>query len=462
MESGWQHRGHPPHDPSAPSVLPTLPSVAELLASSRPTSDSIPAYQHPSASSRQHLSRSTPPNAPALSTSANASSSADHSHSSVFNYTNQASPTESATSTSPSEPQHYQSLNTHQSSVVPFGPTSTSATGPSLGALHSQPPTNARRQDSAYQRIESPKEGSSFAPSSESNFVYSNRSPSDNYPQPSPGSVSHPHSHTSFPLNHHSASTSRSHEQGHAQIGTDSASRSSGSSQPQDHTSSNNSRQQRYNVRFATNHTIENMLPSQKSRQSPPLPTPPAQVDAVNSPPVTPEAAVPPIIEPAIRAITRSCQPSEDQLQSEERHQELSAERCPVCNETYRRPLPEFNASATDSNKPQGSSMDMDVGTGMLGIIDRLRKHGKDADADYAQWKAHHERCSRNRPSSSPRPPTSLPPNDRPSNGQSRANAQPEVVSNKRKPEDSHGDRQKLRKVAFDADTSAAPVPATT
>jgi hypothetical protein len=52
MERDWPHRGHPLHDTSAPSTVPpTLPSVAELIASSRPASSTIPAYHHRTPSS---------------------------------------------------------------------------------------------------------------------------------------------------------------------------------------------------------------------------------------------------------------------------------------------------------------------------------------------------------------------------------------------------------------------------
>jgi hypothetical protein len=79
MESDWQHRGHPLHDTSPSSALPTLPSVAELIASSKPSSGTIAAYHH-SSSPLPPILGSTPHNPPALPAPATAPASTEPSY----------------------------------------------------------------------------------------------------------------------------------------------------------------------------------------------------------------------------------------------------------------------------------------------------------------------------------------------------------------------------------------------
>jgi hypothetical protein len=72
METDWQHRRRPLHDSSLPTAaLPTLPSVAELIASSKPSSSTIAAYHHES-SPLPPIQCSTPHNPAALPAPANA------------------------------------------------------------------------------------------------------------------------------------------------------------------------------------------------------------------------------------------------------------------------------------------------------------------------------------------------------------------------------------------------------
>ncbi|KAH7069468.1 hypothetical protein FB567DRAFT_224608 [Paraphoma chrysanthemicola] len=462
METDWHRRGHSMHPASASSVLPTLPSVAELLASSQSTSDSIPAYHHPS--SRQHVSRSTPPSAPMLSTAANAASSAstEHSYFAAYSHASQASPTESATSTSPSEPHAYYQVAAHHSSASASSFTPASTAGPAHGLdaprPQPQPPMNARRQDSiiAHQRLEASKDGSSSVP--DANFAYSHRSPNDNYRPTSPASTSYQLPHTSLPpMHHHSASAPASHENAQFRPGTDSAPKGVDALQP-DHSNTTIPRQQRYNVRFAANHTPANMPVAQKSRQSPPLPTPPAQPEVVPSPPRTPDEPAGFSDEPAIQAIQRSLQRSEDQQQSDSRDSEPRVERCLVCHETWTRPL--FNPSALGSNSSAKSTNEMDKATsGFMNIVEQLQQHSKDADANYAQWIALHSKCPRSRKGSSPSPATSV--QSAPTGGsngmsESQTDGHINTNSNKRKPEALHPDTQKLRKVTLDTESPSS------
>lgn len=92
MESDWHPPGRPLPNHSPSISLPTLPGVAELLASSsRPASDSVAAYHHQPTNAQRSVLRSTPPSGPAaLSAPANPSASSEQSYRVAVNHASQA------------------------------------------------------------------------------------------------------------------------------------------------------------------------------------------------------------------------------------------------------------------------------------------------------------------------------------------------------------------------------------
>jgi hypothetical protein len=492
METDWQRRALTLHETSTPSSLSApLPGIAELLASPRPTPDSIPAYyQHQQHHQRRQpspttalpsASRSTPPSAPVLSTAANAYSSSEQSPfaaatatTTAVHHASQASPTESATSTTPSDRHHYHQP-TAQPAAFSFMPTAKSEAYQSLqDASPSEAPINARRQDSAIsqQRFETSKDGLPFVPLSESNFPYSQQSPKDARPSTSPVHTSHAASQSSPllppppPATHIASTSTWSHEHVdkssaplQSRTATDSSFRRINSSQTPDHTNSTNTRQ-RYNVRFAANHTPANMPAAQRSRHSPPMPAAPSpSTEVVESSTVPPlDEHVAPPIEPAIQAITRSLKHSDESLQSDARTSESSAERCPRCNETWSRPLP----SASEWGRVAPAESAKDLARASENFIAQMRQYGKDADQKYEQWKEKHSRCpiidhrdSESRLYGLASQETSHS-NDPNGHTQGTGHAQPST--NKRKSEISHDEASKLQKVSHDAHATTAPL----
>jgi hypothetical protein len=80
MEGDWHRRGHSLHESSAPTSLPTLPSVAELIASSRSRNDTIPAYHGLPTNPLPPIQYSVSHPASALTIPANTSSSSEQSY----------------------------------------------------------------------------------------------------------------------------------------------------------------------------------------------------------------------------------------------------------------------------------------------------------------------------------------------------------------------------------------------
>ena len=333
-------------------------------------------------------------------------------------------------------------------------------------APNSQTPINARRQDSAIaqQRIETSKEGMSLALSSEYNFAYSRRSPNHGYHSSSPGLGSCTISHSStLPARNNTATPfSGSHERvgspsapAHSQSGPDLSPKRMTPSLPPDHTNASHTRQQRYNVRFAANHTPANMPSAQRSQHSPPLATAPAPTEPIDSPSPPPAERLTPTIEPAIQAIARSLQHSEP-LQPQGRGREISVERCPRCYEAWDRPLP--NLAEWDRDSPAESATGFNRAN--MNLVSQIQQHGKEADQLYEQWKEKHSHCPRNgyrdQGTSPDYAASTNPPHNRALYGHSYGSGQVHT-SNKRKSEVLHGDTPKLRKVTFDAHTTAAP-----
>jgi hypothetical protein len=462
MESDWQRRGHPHDTAPAPStVLPTLPSVAELIASSRPAPASIPAYHH-AASPLPPILSSTPHNPPPTA-AANAPSPAEQSYLGAARYSSHArsvsryqgvvcgtrahvpySPTNSATSaTSASGERH-------------FYPPPTAAQGPTPGPSFEgypcsedpahQASNSARRQDSAiahhHYRIESSKEGPPLAPPppSEPDAFYSHRSPTISRPSTSPAPRSH-HSSQSpaqVPSNLHVSTRPEEHVTGstatsHYQPALDPSPKSLSSPLPQDHPNTSNTRQQRYNVRFATNYTSENMPSVQRPRPSPPLPATAPAVETTRPLPSPQSEHVAPTIDPLVRSILMGTNPHPDaQSQAESEAQESKVERCPGCNEAWsRKPV---HALEWGKQSPATSVHDLEKAQG--DTVSRLRQLEKDNDEAFDLWKKKHSQC--------PVPPTA-PSRNVTSNG----------LSNKRKSEGPHP----FRKVTFDSHGPPAPLP---
>ncbi|KAF2832282.1 hypothetical protein CC86DRAFT_366128 [Ophiobolus disseminans] len=445
MESDWPLRGR----------LPTLPSVAELLASSsRPASESVVAYHH-QPTSPPH---STPPSGNAvLSTRANAPASSDQSYRVVANHASHASPTESATSTSSSEHQYYQ-----PSSVRPLVnhvlPVSTSET-----CRDSQTPMNGHRQDSAIAQplFDTSTEGVS----SETNFHSAHPSSNDDNISANAGSKLYPAPRSpNPPASTHVIATPRSHE--HVarppapvppRMGQDSPHRRINPALPSDHPSTSNTRQQRYNVRFAANHTPSNMPSAQKSRSSPPPLTAAPTCEPTGSVSPSQTGRVVHTVEPAIQAITRSLQPFDEPLQSEGRGREPSVERCPGCSDTWDRPLPDL--ANWDQDSPAENANGFALAN--MNLINQIQRHGKEADEKYEQWKEKHSHCPGNgyRASSTNLENRGFTDGShiRALDGHIYAGAQNQPSSSKRKSEAAHGDSSKSQRVTFESALPTAP-----
>ena len=305
----------------------------------------------------------------------------------------------------------------------------------STGLHNASHSTVQARQDSAIDQHRF--EASNDAQLSKPNVSYSHQSPKDSQRQPSPrlnsyqpapayAPVPAPHqgeSHPSqtgahFPARQHSKSVSsgapsaaspRSHEHGAERTvpiditrsGPDTRPNNTGPSSLPDHfygqSNNNGTRQQRYNVRFAANYTSENMPPSQKPRNDPPTPTTaPAAVaepepeQSRSSPvPVTSTEETPAPVangnthhtEPLARATTRD---------SRDRDREPSVERCPGCNEAWRRPIPDMDSDHVPPAENNAEYMRL-----ASNMIERLRNERKKADAAYDEWRWRHSHCYR-------------------------------------------------------------------
>ncbi|CAO2649044.1 Nn.00g099930.m01.CDS01 [Neocucurbitaria sp. VM-36] len=496
MGSDWRRSVHP-HLQSAGT---TLPSVAELLSSSRAI-DSAPTYYRIDDSVRpppveRPDSRSTPPTAPPLGASANASTTAEPLWTAVNHASPRVSPTDIRDPASALEPPQYH-LRELQPAGPAFVPTSTSQASQSVqDAVLSQSPINSQRQDSAisHQQIEAFKDTQSTAASSDFTFSYSRRSPNNSQQSTSPRPNSHPTTPSppllaadrrssqvsSLPLaaplaappgkGRSNSSTSSNyismeHAKPNDQVADlsspaniDPSTKSSGPSH-QEQPSTTTTRQQRYNVRFIANYTSENMPPSQKPRHDPSPVVPAATESSEPEPePAVQEQPVTQSIEPSIPTAAPSNQAREDQSQSQQRRREPSVERCPGCNEPWKRPLP--NTDSYRQSSPAENSNDL--GRMSMNLIAKLQAHQKKADAMYDRWKWKHSHCvpQDDYDNSPPSPAFTEPQEDSHStdgDGTLRDNQHPQTPSNKRKSEAPHDGDQKSRKVTFDTQSTAAP-----
>lgn len=309
----------------------------------------------------------------------------------------------------------------------------------STGVHNASHSTVQARQDSAIDQHRF--EAGNDVQLSKSNVSYPHQSPKDSQRQPSPqhnsyqptptapvyAPASTPHQGETYSSQagaHHSARqhsksmssgalstvSQRSHEHGVertipidiARNGADPRHNNTGpSSFPEQcygHPNSNGTRQQRYNVRFAANYTSENMPPSQKPRNDPPtLTTAPAAVtepeQSRSSPaPVTSTEEPPALMTNGsthhTEPLPRGTRDSRDRGDRGDR--EPSVERCPGCNEAWRRPIPDTDSQ--DLPPAQNNAEYMRLASNM---IDRLRDQRKKADAAYDDWRWRHSHCYR-------------------------------------------------------------------
>ncbi|KAH7356179.1 hypothetical protein BKA66DRAFT_428641 [Pyrenochaeta sp. MPI-SDFR-AT-0127] len=514
MGSDWHHRSHLLPEP-APFPTQTLPSVAELLSSSRPpAADSL--YHRPADSrppppppplSERPVSRSASSIVPSLSAPANPPLTADSSWNAVNHHTSpHVSPTDQRLPTTALEHPQYHRQDFRQTALPSTAVSTSEASRTLQDAALAQPPINGQRQDSAISqhRIETFKDAHSFGPPSDVTFAsYSTASPNNSHLSPSPTTNSYPttpssslpaaaaverrqslippqpasrplergHSKSLSAGAHVSADSSKSHEHvagPSAPARSDSIPRNSGPPASSDQPSSTSTRQQRYNVRFTANLTSENMPPSQKARHDA-ASTAPAPADITEPQPTGQEQPLSASVEPSISSPSMPSAnadpaPIEDQSQAQQKRRESSVERCQGCNEPWKRPLPDpdfYRHSSPAENNTDFSRLNMSM-------LTQLQDHRRRADAMYDRWKWQHSHCL---PQTSfndfhpPSPPSTEPQDDlhtTSSDGASHNSKHLNASSNKRKSEVPHDDVQqvnsKVRKVTFESSTDAPPV----
>lgn len=368
------------------------------------------------------------------------------------------SPTNSATSTTPSERHHYQ-----QPSVQPAATQGATSEGYHglQDAAHSQAPINSRRQDSAIAqyRNETSKESSSFAPS-EPDVFYSRRSPNDRHLSDSPRLTSHFVPHSSGPsASHHPTTSPRFSEHvtpaatNYHETGINPSSRSAAATGAPDHASPGTTRQQRYNVRFAVNYSSTNMPPTQRPRPSSPLPAATmAHAEPVESLPVARIESSPPPAEDTAPRVERMPKPDAISMILGQRRSPApstssvdvpvqSADRCPGCHDVYKAPPA---PSMTEWSQQEPAKNAMDYAKATEGFFALQRENAKAAADDYQTWREKHTRCP---------VPRGLPPTHTTSNGATNGH------SNKRKNDVPHDDTARPRRTTFDSHaTSATPV----
>lgn len=432
--SSWSPHSQQPLHESAPTHV-VLPSVAQLIASSStPSTGSLPAYHHHQPSSSLPPIRgsmgSTPHSPPATASSANPPSPPEQLHQ---RHTSRASPTGSASSMS-ERSYHHQPAAQHQSSP-----------GVTFHASHREAdphrPANARRQDSAIShgahliRHDMAKEASSSVRPSEADLSYSHRSPSSSHHSTTATHPGHVLPHSSAPA---PAGISQEHVTSSLNPPPE-LSHSTQSPLQADPSPTSTARQPRFNVRFATNHTPENMPSVQRPRQpSPPPVTAPLPEPA--------EEAAPPKSEPSRPAVDRRI--FSILMGHQTNHAEPSPEtndgpeRCSGCNEAWKpiildpRHLMEAQQLG-DSSGPQ--QQQENFARRLEANREKLQQYDRENDEAFQQWKKMHSRC----PNGAAKP---------------TQNGHLPGPSNKRKPDSSHGDVSKRRAMPNGHATTAPPV----
>jgi hypothetical protein len=510
MGSEWHLRRHPQPDPNHHYTQRSLPSFAELTSSStdsllhRPR-DSVPPPPlslpppPPPPPPQQHAlplntvdrpaSRSSPPKSISSAEFANPPVAPDRA---AFTPINHASPHVSPTNTRapPVVPQHqtYSHSLPHSTAPAPYSPPLSSGPLPALhdAAAPSQTPTLNARQDSAVaqQSYDHLKDAEPTLPSSVFAFSYfhpavSNRRQSTSRPVSHPVGPSSPHSPPSEPRTHHSQpppetgahglrgvhppaqspsthfapepTRSPPHPRGPpATTNSDPGFRNPLPSPTLDQTNGTG-RHQRYNVRFNTVYTSENMPPNQKPRNDPPPTTVPPAAEAAEEEKSPSEQTVTPSVEPVTPSAMPRDQSPEDQPPPQQ--QAVSQlERCKGCGEPWRRPLPgedQYRQSSPARNMGEQLALTQD-------LIKRLENHAKFADEAYLTWKRKHQWCQP--PTSPPATEPATETRNKSEEGHSPAEpAAPQTNSAKRKSEVPH-EASKYRKVAnFEPQSNATP-----
>ncbi|KAH9860715.1 hypothetical protein J1614_012047 [Plenodomus biglobosus] len=442
MGSEWHLRGQL-SEPSRFS-LQTLPSVRELIESTDSTFHHHPTSSGLPASSGRPVSRSTPPTAPTQPNSASAPAAPEHPSWNPVNHasphvrqvvhqaavsdqlTRRHSPTNTTTPASASDHQTYQ-FHLPRTTATPFAPSLTSG-----APAYPQPPinSNSARQDSFFPRFETTKETQPITTSPNLPFPPARRSPNDSRvvtssrPNSSPTATStststspiaaptqahanHSNTHPKAPTPRrtnsrpHSSSTSSSgasfavqHVPAPAQSHSDSRGMQELATVEQQ--GSTQTRQQRFNVRFASSNnyspTTFAMAPTPKPRSSPPaMPASPASpVETIESPKSTHEQPITTSVEQS--KITRNdirnmTDPAQEMTRQQRRSP--SVERCMGCNEAWKRPLPDFRKPADIGPTKNGN----DLATGNMSIIEQLRAHGRNAEMAHDKWRERHYHC---------------------------------------------------------------------
>ncbi|KAF1838653.1 hypothetical protein BDW02DRAFT_488543 [Decorospora gaudefroyi] len=488
MGSEWHPRRHPQHPEPTPAPAPapapapvrTQLSIAELTSSS---ADS--ALHRPRDSVPPTVSRRTPPTVPAANDFANPPPLADHS---AFTPINHASPHVSPTNTRApppaSEHQRYLYSLPH-ASVAPFSPPLTSGPCQSVpDAAPLQTAVASLRQDSAH-RIDTIKEVEPTLPSSvrPASYLHSvanhGRQSNTSRPISHPGGPSSPHSPASEPRSNQAPPEAGAHGQkrGHSQVLSSGAHIHTESTRSPDlvagspatantdigpkitpilppilDQTNGSNRHQRYNVRFNTVSTLENMSPTQKPRNDPP-PSAPVTVEPHEPQTRSQEQTVRPSVEPPTPSAVPGSQPIDDSLQFQLRSNVPQLERCRGCKEPWKRPLPgeqQYRLSSPAQNKSDQAALTQD-------LIESLKNHAKYADDAYAAWQKRHRWCGEAAPS----PPATDNPSDSLSQSaeEPACNEPPACTSstNKRKSEVPH-DPSKYRKVvSFETQSNTTP-----
>jgi hypothetical protein len=358
---------------------------------------------------------------------------------------------------------------------------------------HSQSPMNVHRQDSAVTQQHLPKGTGTVAPASEPTSSYFNQTPSHAHHSSSPGRSSHPTTPLSLlsPANITQPSNPASHPVGHALQRSYATSPATGThivadtSRVHEHLTEggppltstghahsgmvpplppdpiHQTKQQRYNVRFAANHTPDNMPSSQKPKHDPPFTSPP--VTESNGAQQTPkEQPVVPGPELAIQALTSNAQHPNEQSHAQVRNKdrEDSMHATCDCGHVWTRPLPSSLPWSDDSQSKTKTTNDM--ARANTRMIMSLEQHGKEADASYKQWAKIHANCARTTTDLHGPRPRSIPYveqlHSRPSHRASQNDTQVEATTNKRKSELSHNEEtSKVRRVIVDPHTSNTP-----
>ncbi|EMD62032.1 hypothetical protein COCSADRAFT_173426 [Bipolaris sorokiniana ND90Pr] len=432
------------------------------------------------------VSRSTPPDGLSSTDFANQPLVVDRA---AFTPINHASPHVSPTNTRapPAAPQHQRySQSLPHTTAAPYSPPlSARPPQPLHDTAPSQPPTVNTRQDSAVAQhsYDHPKDTEHSVPSSVFSFSYvhpaiDSRRQSASRPVSHPIGPSAPHSppgesrlnqsqpppetgaaglRTVHPppqpaLTQFALEPTRSPQQERgpaAAPNSDSGFRNPLPSPTLDQTNGSG-RHQRYNVRFNTVYTSENMPPSQKPRNDPP-PTAPPTAEPAEDHKSPSEQTVTPSVEPVTPSAIPPPQSPEEQPPPQQQNAP-QLERCKGCQEPWRRPLPgedQYRLSSPAQNMNDQLALTQD-------FIKRLENHAKFADEAYATWQRKHRWCVVQ--------PTSPPATDAPAEtrskseeGHSPTEAPASLVSTKRKSEIPH-EASKYRKVNnFESQSNVTP-----